>query len=167
LLSGVSAARLPWVETEGVFVKRIIIAAGCGLVLLVLATPASAAIETTTRGFVCCPHFDGQLENFGGYTFKGRTSPSLTGQYVYFQYKRPSWSEWRNFKAGLSGSSGAGFYVLDKDEPRDRINDRDRWKVFFSPGVRQGYWKIRALFPRQGDYARSQVVKKYWVWQSD
>jgi hypothetical protein len=86
---------------------------------------------------------------------------------VKFQYKRPSATRWRNFKPGLSGSRGYGFYVLNRNAPRDRINRRDRWSIFFSPGVRQGYWQIRAVFPRQGEYARSKVVKRYWVWQSE
>jgi hypothetical protein len=133
----------------------------------IVAAPASAAIDTTTTGVVCCPHFAGQLENYGGYTFRGKTTPALTGQYVKFQYKRPWSTRWRGFKPGLSGSDGTGFYVLNRNAPRDHINSRDRWNVLFSPGVRQGYWKIRAVFPWQGGYARSQVVKKYWVRQSD
>jgi hypothetical protein len=146
-------------------VKRIIIAA-C-FVLLMAVAPASAAIETTTTGLVCCSsHPEGQLEDFAGYTFKGQTSPSLAGQYVYFQYKRPLWTDWKNFKV-LNVSTGKGFYVINKSGPRDRINDRNRWKVLFTPAVRQGYWKIRALFPQQGDYSRSQTIKKYWIWAEE
>jgi hypothetical protein len=95
------------------------------------------------------------------------TRPARAGQFVKFQYKRPSAERWRNFKVGPGGSDGNGFYVLDHDAPRDRINRRDRWRVFFTPSVPQGDWKIRTVFPRQGDYQRSQVVKRYWVWQSD
>jgi hypothetical protein len=103
----------------------------------------------------------------GASTFRGRTTPSLTGQYVKFKYKRPSATFWRNFKVGLGGSDGLGFYVLNRSAPRDAINDRDRWRIFFTPSVRQGYWQIRAVFPAQDGYARSNVTKKYWVWQSE
>jgi hypothetical protein len=130
-------------------------------------TFAGAAIETTTTGKVCCPHLAGHLENFGGYTFKGRTKPSLKGQFVYFQYKRASADRWRPFKVGLGGSSGNGFYILNKDRPRDSINRRHRWSVFFTPSVPQGKWKIRALFPRQDGYGRSFVTKRYSVSGSD
>jgi hypothetical protein len=145
--------------------KRSTIAGICSLVMLVNVSAASAAIETTTTGRVCCPHFAGELENYGGYTFRGRTTPSLTGQYVYFQYKRPWGPRWRSFKVGYV--TGSGFYLLNRNAPRDRINEFDRWSVLFSSGVRQGYWKVRAVFPAQDGYARSTVVKKYWVWQSD
>lgn len=125
---------------------------------------ADAAIPTTTTGNVCCPHVAGQLENYGGYVFKGRTSPSLTGQYVYFQYKRRSWTRWRPFNVA---DNFTNFFVLKKSAPRDQINDRDRWRVSFMLAVRQGHWKVRAVFPSQGGYARSEVVKKYWVRQPD
>jgi hypothetical protein len=128
---------------------------------------AAAAIDTTTTGKVCCPHFAGHLENFGGYTFKGRTKPSLKGQFVYFQYKRPSADRWRPFKVGGGGSSGNGFYVLNKNRPRDSINRRHRWSVLFTPSVPQGNWKIRAVFPRQDGYGRSFVTKRYSVSGSD
>jgi hypothetical protein len=141
----------------------LVVAAG------IVAAPASARIDTTTTGRVCCSAFypPGELENFGGYTFRGKTSPSLSGQYVKFQYKRPWAKRWHSFKPGLSGSRGTGFYVLNRNVPRDRINRRDRWRILFSPGVRQGYWQIRAVFPRQGEYARSKLVKRVWVWASE
>jgi hypothetical protein len=135
--------------------------------MLAFVATASARIDTTTTGRVCCPFIAGELENYGAYTFRGKTTPSRTGQFVKFQYKRPSGDRWRSFKVGLGGSDGWGFYVLDKDTPRDRINRRDRWRILFAPSVKQRNWKIRALFPRQGEYERSQVVKKYWVWQSE
>jgi hypothetical protein len=147
--------------------KRTSIGVLCALAMLSSVPAAGAAINTTTTGRVCCPHFAGELENFGGYTFKGKTTPSLAGQFVFFQYKRPAAEQWRFFKVGLGGSDGAGFYVLNRDAPRDRINRRDRWRILFTPSVRQGHWKIRALFPAQDGYARSMVVKKYWVNQSE
>lgn len=131
------------------------------------AEAGEAAIETTTTGTVCCPFHAGQLENFGGYKFRGRTRPSQAGQFVYFLYKRPAATRWHKFKVGLGGSDGPGFYVLNKNRPRDAINRRHRWSVYFTPSVRQGYWKIRARFPSQDGYARSAVTKRYWVWQSE
>jgi hypothetical protein len=136
----------------------------CLLGILAGSSSASAASETTTAGRVCCPHIAGQLENFGGYRFKGMTTPSLTGQFVYFQYKRPWWDRWRLFKVD---PEGLGFYVLNRDAPRDAINDRDRWRILFTPTVRPGYWKIRAVFPAQDGYARSKVTKRILVRASD
>lgn len=148
-------------------VKRIIVI----IALLSLAVPAqaSATLTTTTTGRVCCPHFAGKLESGGAYKFKGTTKPSLKGQYVYFQYKRPGATHWHPFKVGLGGSDGNGFYLLKKNRPRDAINDRHRWNSnWFTPSVfPAGYWKLRALFPKQGNYARSAVVKKYWVSAGD
>jgi hypothetical protein len=126
------------------------------------AASADARIPTTTMGRVCCPHVAGQLENYGGYIFKGKTTPLFTGPYVYFRYKRPAWSRWRAFKVGIV--TGGGFFARNKNFRRDRINDRDRWRILFSSGERQGYWKIRAVFRAQDGYARSKVIKKYWVW---
>jgi hypothetical protein len=111
-------------------VSRLLLVGPALCLAVLLQGVASAAIDTTTTGKVCCPHFAGHLENFGGYTFKGRTKPSLKGQFVYFQYKRASADRWRPLKVGLGGSSGNGFYVLNKDRPRDSINRRHRWSVF-------------------------------------
>jgi hypothetical protein len=154
----------------GDVVKHIIIVAVLGLAVSMPASATSIAppTQTTIKGRVCCPHTAGQLENFGGYKFKGTTKPSLKGQYVYFHYKRLGATRWRPFKVGLGGSDGNGFYLLNKERPRDAIDGRHRWNSnFFTPSVPQGPWKLRAIFPKQDNYARSQVVKKYWVWASD
>jgi hypothetical protein len=108
-----------------------------------------AAIDTITSGKVCCPHFAGQLENFGGYTFKGRTRPSIKGQFVYLHYKRPSADRWHRFKVGGGGSSGNGFYVLNKNRPRDAINRRHRWSALFTPSVPRATGRSVLSFPHR------------------
>jgi hypothetical protein len=138
----------------------------CALGALVGASSAQAAIETETTGRVCCPHVAGTLEQFAGYYFKGKTTPSLRGQYVYFQYKRPWWERWHRFKTEADGA-GLGFYVLYGDEPRDQINRRHRWRILFTPTVRPGRWKLRAVFRAQDGYARSVEVERYRVRASD
>jgi hypothetical protein len=106
------------------------------------------------------------LEQFAGYVFRGRTKPSLRGQFVYFQYKRPWRTRWHLFKT-QADPAGLGFYVLDGDQPRDAINRRHRWRILFTPTVRPGRWMLRAVFRVQDGYARSVVVEKYRVRASD
>jgi hypothetical protein len=132
--------------------------------MFALSGSASAAIDTTTTGRVCCTSTDGQLENFGDYTFSGKTTPSLAGQFVYFQYKRPAATRWRNFKViEPEVSTGKGFFVANKSAPRDAISDRHRWRARFTMSVTPGAWKIRALFRAQDGYRRSFVSKRYQV----
>jgi hypothetical protein len=165
------------VSARGSCVTRTHPVGGCGLVkiaaaltfgLLLIAAlspvpSATASIHTTTTGSVCCPSHTSRLKSLSGYAFKGRTSPSLAGQLVRFQYKRPWARRWRAFKVSLSGSRGGGFYVLNKRAPRDAINKYHRWSIFFSPRVKPGYWKIRALFRAQNGYTRSSDVHKVRV----
>lgn len=152
--------------TVGRGLVKIAAAIALGLLLIAVLVPvrsATASIRTTTTGRVCCPSHTSRLKNLSGYVFKGRTLPSLAGQLVRFQYKRPWARRWRAFKVRSSGSRGGGFYVLNKRAPRDAVNKYHRWSIFFSPRVKQGHWKIRALFSAQNGYARSSDVHKLRV----
>lgn len=155
---------------EGNVVRRVltVFVLSC-LVTAMLVVPATALIDTDTTGRFCCTYpGTNQIENYGLYTFKGKTTPSMAGQIVKFQYKRESWDTWRPFKVGTGGSDGNGFYALNKSRPRDRIDEEHRWSVQVVPSVRQGNYRVRAVFPRQDGYGRSvYVTRKMWVWQSD
>ena len=99
---------------------------------------------------------------------QGHDEALTQGSVRLFPIQAPRATRWRPFKVGLGGSDGNGFYLLNKDRPRDAIDGRHRWNSnFFTPSVPQGPWKLRAIFRKQDNYARSQVVKKYWVWASD
>ena len=130
---------------------------------------ASVPIETDTTARVCCPGSpSGELENFGGYVLNGTVEPSMRGQIVRFSYKRPSADRWRGFKvAGDDGVSGTGFYVLNKQRPRDRLSAAGRFRAEFTPSVRPGRWLIRVVFPEQGRYLRSVDVIRVEVAGSD
>jgi hypothetical protein len=134
--------------------------------MLAFISTAAARIDTTTSGTVCYSQHPGGGRELRCVHVQGEDSVP-NGPVCEVSVQAALGDRWRIFKVGPGGSHGWGFYVLDKNAPRDRINRRDRWRILFTPGVRQGNWKIRAGFPRQGEYERSQVVKKYWVWQSD
>lgn len=142
------------------------------LALSVLLIPISAgaapAVSTRTTAEVCCPGSpSGELENFGGYVFKGTVEPSRAGQLVRFSYKRPNADRWRPFKVAGEDGAQSGFYVLDKDRPADKLSADNRFRVEFTPSVRPGRWLIRAVFPSQGSYARSADVVRVDVAGSD
>ena len=118
--------------------------------------------ETATTGRVN----DRTMEQFGGYTFKGKTRPSRTGQFVVFHFKRPGTEHWRRFKVGPADGRNA-FFVLDHGRARDSINSRHRWKIFFTPGAKPGGWVLRAKFIRQNGFASSAVKQRVRVRRSD
>jgi hypothetical protein len=109
--------------------------------------PEPALIRTTTSGDVS----DRSMEQYGGYTFKGKTKPSKRGQKVVFHYKRPNANKWRRFKVGLADGRNAFFL----------------WKIWFTPGVKLGKWLLRAKFLRQDVYKASSVVRRVKVRASD
>ena len=101
-----------------------------------------------------------------GYTFKGKTRPSREGQLVVFHFKRRGTDNWRRFKVGPADGRNA-FFVLDHERPRDRINRRHRWAVFFTPGAKPGRWVLRAKFIRQAGFESSAVKQRVRVRRSD
>ncbi|MGH2701548.1 MAG: hypothetical protein ACRDJ2_07200 [Actinomycetota bacterium] len=135
-------------SAAGVVLAGIVIAS-------LLAVPAQALTKTNTKGDVS----DKDMEQFGGYTFKGSTRPSRRGQVVVFHFRRVGTNNWRGFKTGPADGRNA-FFILDHNRPRDLIKNH-RWKVFLTPGVRPGRWVLRAKFLRQDGLASSNV--KRWV----
>jgi hypothetical protein len=124
--------------------------------------PAWGGTETTTTGRVN----DRTMEQFGGYTFKGKTRPSREGHLVVFHFKRRGTNNWRRFKVGPADGRNA-FFVLDHERPRDRINGRHRWRTFFTPGAKPGRWVLRAKFIRQDGFGSSAVKQRVRVRLSD
>ena len=149
--------------------NRIAVVAVALSLLAVPLAPAAAATATDTTARVCCPAAgENQLENFGGYRFKGTVAPSRAGQIVRFSYKRPRADRWRPFKvAGPGGADGHGFYVLNRDRPRDRLSSDNRFSAYFTPSVDPGRWLLRAVFPAQDGYARSADIVRVEVSGSD
>ena len=91
-----------------------------GAVAIITIQGASAVTETETTGKVCgheCPQY--RLEQFGGYSFQGKTSPSRNGHIVVFHFKRPWGTRWRPFKTGPADGSNA-FHILDKNRGQDQ-----------------------------------------------
>jgi hypothetical protein len=126
-----------------------------GAAVALLGGSAQAIIKTNTKGDVS----DNDMEQYGGYTFKGSTRPSRRGQVVVFHFKRAGTNNWRKFKTGPADGRNA-FFILDHERPRDRIRNH-RWKVFLTPGARPGRWVLRAKFLRRDGFASSNV--KRWV----
>lgn len=124
--------------------------------------PAWGLTETTTTGRVN----DRTMEQFGGYTFKGKTRPSRKGHIVVFHFKRRGTDHWRRFKVGPADGRNA-FFVLDHKRPRDRISGRHRWSIFFTPGTRPGRWVLSVKFIRQDGFESSAVKQRVRVRRSD
>ena len=106
--------------------------------------PAWDGTQTMTTGRVN----DRTMEQFGGYTFKGKTQPSREGNLVVFHFKRRGTDNWRRFKVGPADGRNA-FFVLDHERPRDRINGRHRWSIFL----------LLEPSPVAGSYARSSFAR--------
>ena len=106
--------------------------------------PAWGGTETTTRGRVN----DRTMEQFGGYTFKGKTRPSREGHVVVFHFKRRGTNNWRRFKVGPADGRNA-FFVLDHERPAIASMVDHRWSIFFTPGAKPGRWVLpRSTFAR-------------------
>jgi hypothetical protein len=101
-----------------------------------------------------------------GLHLQGQDATVREGQLVVFHFKRRGTDNWRRFKVGPADGRNA-FFVLDHERPRDRINRRHRWAIFFTPGTKPGRWVLRAKFIHQDGFESSAVRQRVRVRRSD